>query len=58
MGRPQKDGLYDPALGPLDPLERCETCSLGYDECPGHYGHIELAVPAFHPLMFNEVAAH
>ena len=55
LGRAQRDGLYDPALGPLDPLERCETCSLSYEECPGHYGHIDLALPVFHPLLFNEL---
>lgn len=36
LGRPQRDGLYDPALGPVDLLERCETCALSYDDCPGN----------------------
>jgi DNA-directed RNA polymerase I subunit RPA1 len=35
LGRPQRDGLYDPALGPVDQLERCETCALNYEDCPG-----------------------
>lgn len=35
LGRPQRDGLYDPSLGPVDTLERCETCALSYDDCPG-----------------------
>ena len=55
LGRPQRDGFYDPALGPVDPLERCETCAQSYDDCPGHYGHMELALPVFHPLLFNEL---
>jgi len=55
LGRPQRDGLYDAALGPVDPLERCATCAQSYDDCPGHYGHIELALPVFHPLLFNEL---
>ena len=54
LGRPQRDGLYDAALGPVDPLERCATCAQSYDDCPGHYGHLELALPVFHPLLFNE----
>lgn len=55
LGRPQRDGLYDPLLGPVDPLERCEMCAQTYDDCPGHYGHIELALPVFHPLLFNQL---
>lgn len=35
----------------------CSTCHLTYFICPGHYGHIELPAPVFHPLfmgnMFN-----
>ena len=55
LGRSQREGLYDPSLGPIDPLERCETCSQSYDDCPGHYGHIDLSLPTFHPLLFNEL---
>ena len=55
LGRPQRDGLHDPALGPIDVLERCETCAMSYDDCPGHYGHVELALPSFHPLLFNQL---
>ena len=55
LGRAQRDGLHDPALGPIDILERCETCAMSYDDCPGHYGHVELALPSFHPLLFNQL---
>ncbi|EFN55686.1 hypothetical protein CHLNCDRAFT_133943 [Chlorella variabilis] len=47
-----KGGLYDPALGPMDPKERCATCGLSSFECPGHFGHIQLAVPLYNPLVF------
>ncbi|KAL4436828.1 hypothetical protein ABPG75_003967 [Micractinium tetrahymenae] len=47
-----KGGLYDPAFGPMDPKERCATCGLSSYECPGHFGHIELAVPLYNPLVF------
>lgn len=55
IGQPQPNGLYDPSLGPVDPMEHCKTCAQSYDDCPGHYGHIELALPVFHPLLFNEL---
>ncbi|KAI3425875.1 hypothetical protein D9Q98_007848 [Chlorella vulgaris] len=47
-----RGGLYDPALGPMDPKARCATCGLTSYECPGHFGHIELAVPLYNPLVF------
>lgn len=28
----------------------CSTCHLTSFECPGHFGHIELPAPVFHPL--------
>jgi DNA-directed RNA polymerase beta' subunit len=33
---------------------RCVMCGLIYSECPGHYGHIELALPLFNPLLFRK----
>ena len=53
-GLPLPDGLYDPALG-LQPNDRgdCETCGLGGTRCPGHFGHIELPVPVFNPLLLK-----
>lgn len=47
------NGLYDPAMGPMEPLERCKTCGLGFRECPGHAGHIELCVHTYQPLLFD-----
>lgn len=29
----------------------CKTCHLTYYTCPGHFGHIELPAPVFHPLF-------
>lgn len=29
----------------------CATCQLTYFTCPGHFGHIELPSPVFHPLF-------
>ena len=47
-----KGGLYDPAFGPMDAKEKCSTCGLNHFECPGHFGHIEVSVPLYNPLVF------
>lgn len=52
-GYPVKNGLYDPAFGPTDMHESCETCGLKEQFCPGHYGHIKLSVPVFNPMFFS-----
>jgi len=41
-------GLMDGRLGTLEPRQRCRTCGNIAINCPGHYGHIELAVPVVH----------
>ncbi|KAH7930704.1 beta and beta-prime subunits of DNA dependent RNA-polymerase [Leucogyrophana mollusca] len=51
LNRPNIGGLYDPALGPSDRQDICATCRLTYFTCPGHYGHIELPAPVYHPLF-------
>lgn len=35
-------------MGTIDRQWNCETCEEGQKECPGHFGHIELATPVFH----------
>ncbi|KAN0031933.1 hypothetical protein ACTFIV_005803 [Dictyostelium citrinum] len=47
-GKPKTGGLLDPAMGTIDKTQRCQTCSGTMAECPGHFGHIELAKPVFH----------
>ncbi|KAH9322486.1 hypothetical protein KI387_017125 [Taxus chinensis] len=47
-GKPKLGGLNDPRLGSIDCKMRCETCSAGMIECPGHFGHLELAKPIYH----------
>lgn len=46
--RPRERGLNDPKLGPLERNQFCVTCGESHGSCPGHFGHIELAVPVFH----------
>lgn len=51
-------GLYDPLLGPAsrsDSSAPCRTCARRYDHCPGHAGHIELAVPVYHPILLDQI---
>ena len=46
--KPKENGLNDPRLGSIDRQYNCATCGENMSECPGHFGHIELAVPVFH----------
>ncbi|KAI0502407.1 hypothetical protein KFK09_017356 [Dendrobium nobile] len=52
---PVPDGLYDPALGPIKELDTCKSCGQQDLQCPGHYGHIELARSIYNPLMFRNL---
>ncbi|KAL7577816.1 hypothetical protein ACA910_010567, partial [Epithemia clementina (nom. ined.)] len=53
---PLPGGLCDPRMGPSTDRDLpCPTCALRKQSCPGHFGHIELAVPVHHPLMVNEI---
>ena len=44
---PKKGGLVDLRLGTCDPYLPCSTCGLDMMECPGHFGHTDLADPVF-----------
>lgn len=44
----KEGGLADPRMGTIDRNFKCATCGEGMAECPGHFGHIELARPVFH----------
>lgn len=47
-GRPKQGGLMDPRQGCIDRLTRCTTCAGNMTDCPGHFGHMELAKPVYH----------
>ncbi len=56
LGTPLPNGVYDPRLGPSNAESPpCTTCALRYLGCPGHFGHIELCVPLYHPLLFGKL---
>jgi len=44
---PKKGGLVDLRLGSCDPYLPCTTCGENSFDCPGHFGHTELAEPVF-----------
>lgn len=54
-GRPKLGGLMDPRQGTIDRFSRCQTCAGNMTECPGHFGHIELAKPVFHVSFYKMI---
>ncbi|KUJ15690.1 beta and beta-prime subunits of DNA dependent RNA-polymerase [Mollisia scopiformis] len=48
MRRPTPNGALDARLGISSKTGICETCGEGLHNCNGHFGHIRLALPAFH----------
>jgi len=48
-------GLMDQRLGTLEPRQRCRTCGNISINCPGHYGHIELATPVVHVEFAKQI---
>jgi DNA-directed RNA polymerase subunit A' len=47
-GFPIQGGVMDPRLGVIEPGQRCPVCGNTMHQCPGHFGHIELAKPVIH----------
>jgi RNA polymerase Rpb1, domain 1 len=60
LGHAELGGLYDPRMGPGSdkPGESqiCDTCNGIFSSCPGHYGHIELPLPVYHPLFLRNLS--
>ena len=54
-GKPELNGLCDMKMGPVDKAGKCATDGAGLLECPGYFGHIELAKPMFHIGFFSTV---
>uniref|UniRef100_A0A3P9N1Q4 DNA-directed RNA polymerase subunit n=1 Tax=Poecilia reticulata TaxID=8081 RepID=A0A3P9N1Q4_POERE len=56
VGNVAQNSLYDLALGPTDIKEViCSTCCQDFNNCPGHFGHIELPLPVYNPLFFDKL---
>jgi len=47
-GKPKNGGLADLRMGTIAREYRCLTCEGDSNECPGHFGHIELVKAMFH----------
>ncbi|KAI9684509.1 MAG: hypothetical protein M1829_002319 [Trizodia sp. TS-e1964] len=45
---PMQNGMLDPRLGTSSKTALCETCGQQLQQCNGHFGHVKLALPAFH----------
>uniref|UniRef100_A0A803L3S3 DNA-directed RNA polymerase subunit n=1 Tax=Chenopodium quinoa TaxID=63459 RepID=A0A803L3S3_CHEQI len=46
--RPIANGLLDPKMGPPNKSSGlCATCHAKFEDCPGHYGCLTLALPVF-----------
>jgi len=54
-GFPIEMGLMDTHLGVIEPGLRCKTCGGRVDQCSGHFGHIELAMPVIHIGYVKEI---
>jgi DNA-directed RNA polymerase II subunit RPB1 len=55
-GVPKPGGLLDDRMGTLDPRVNCRTCcAVKWEECPGHFGHLDLATPMYHTGFKNMV---
>ena len=52
---PREKGLSDPKLGTIDKSQVCATCFEGEQDCPGHFGHIELASAVFHIGFISKI---
>ncbi|XP_072519819.1 DNA-directed RNA polymerase I subunit RPA1 [Salminus brasiliensis] len=55
VGNAAPSGLYDLSLGPADNKEICTTCMQDFNNCPGHFGHIDLHLPVYNPLLFDKL---
>ncbi len=54
-GYPIEMGLMDLHMGVIEPNLRCRTCGGRVNECPGHFGLIELAMPVIHVGYAKEI---
>ena len=52
---PKVQGLTDPHMGPIEPFIPCESCGLEQEGCWGHFGHIDLVRPVYHPSFLPTV---
>ena len=54
-GIPSDNAINSLELGTCDNTLRCKTCRHDVRRCPGHFGHLKLTVPCYHPLFIDHV---
>ncbi|KAI9845198.1 MAG: hypothetical protein M1838_001838 [Thelocarpon superellum] len=52
---PIPNGALDGRLGTCSKTAACETCGGALQTCNGHFGHVKLALPAFHIGYFRMI---
>ena len=52
---PKYGGINDSRMGTTDINIHCATCKGSMYECPGHFGHVNLAAPVYNPLFLKWV---
>lgn len=50
-----KHGPLDMRMGISSKDKKCGTCGGSLNECNGHFGHVRLALPAFHVGYFKRI---
>lgn len=54
-GYPIDGGLMDRHMGVIEHGLKCATCGCRSDDCPGHFGHIDLARPIIHVGFIKDI---
>src|SRR5437867_4614172 len=54
-GMSVQGGLMDNRLGTREPGQKCRTCGNTSANCPGHFGHIELAEAVLHIAFVDDI---
>ena len=54
-GKPVVGGLFDPRMGLLESGLVCPTDGHSYIQCPGYFGHIDLARPVYYIQYLNTI---
>lgn len=52
---PKIGGLFDPRMGVIEEGRICATCENKAELCPGHFGHIELALPVYNMQFIDTI---
>ena len=53
--KPVVGGIFDPRMGVLEPGLLCPTDGENYIDCPGYFGHLDLAKPVFYIQYLSSI---